>query len=677
MKVFLRLFRYSLRYRGRFFAGVVFSFFVAVLNGVSLTGLIPIVEALREKRESFVVQFSESERDLLRKSMERNAYFWVETLIVEKRPFIEARDKAMELVPDVPEPIGGEKARRLLTYIDHPYYINFSRSDRSRLETIVYWQLLVNAGEYHPFWVVVLVCSVMVPLYFLKLIFLLICVRLIAGTGYEAVRDIRDELYRRVQRLPLTHFYRERSGELVSRMVNDVEICAAVISSNMRDAITNVFYIITHLALLAVLNLNLLLLSLVMVPLIISPVGLVTRKIRKSVTKSQELLAGLHGHLQETVSGIRIIRSAARENHEAERFRQVNDRFSWRAFKQIFYLKLSPNMVELTGVIVSLFIIALGASYMKPGEFSDGQFIAFIATLMFIIRPIIQLSSMYAKIQAASAAGDRIFSLMDREPEVVDPPRARPLQKLQTDIVFDRVHFTYPETDKEVLHGINLTVPVGSTVALVGESGGGKSTMMDLLARFFDPTDGSIRVDGHDIREYRVADHRSRIGIVTQDIFLFYGTIFQNIAYGSPTHDRREVEKAARLAYAHDFIKDFYEGYNTLVGNRGMTLSGGQRQRIAIARALLHDPEILILDEATSALDTESERLVQQALERLFQGRTTFVIAHRLSTIEKADIIVVVSDGEIVDQGTHAELMQRGGLYARLQDISRGIEQNV
>jgi ABC-type multidrug transport system fused ATPase/permease subunit len=674
VKIFFRLFSYAFRYKALFLTGVVFSFFVALLNGVSLTGLVPLFDALGEKKDAFEIQFTDTERNVMRQSLWHNIRYWELILKeIEEPGHTPGGILPLELVPLSPQKIAGDRARTLLNLIENPVYVNLPPASRSRLEALIRWKLKINEAELPPFYVVVLVCSIIVPLYLLKLAFHLICVRLITGAGYQAVRDIREALYSSVQRLPLTQFYREKSGELVSRMINDVEIIAPVISSNTRDAITNIFYIITHLALLAYLNVELLLVSMVMIPIIISPVALVTRKIRKSVTKSQELLAGLHGYLQESISGVRVIRANAREEYEAGRFFKANSRLSWRLFKQQFYLKMGPNLVEFSGAAMAVSILGFGAYYMNPTDFTGGDFIAFVATLLFIIRPLIQLSSMVAKIQAATSAGERVFALMDCRPEIVDPPNPRTMHRAQKSIAFDSVRFTYPGTETEVLHGIQLEVPIGSTVALVGESGGGKSTMMDLMARFFDCTSGAIRIDGHDIREFRIQDHRSRIGIVQQETFLFYGTIFQNIAYGSPNHDRREVEKAARLAYAHDFVSDLYEGYNTLVGNRGMTLSGGQRQRVAIARALLHDPEILILDEATSALDTESERLVQQALERLFQNRTTFVIAHRLSTIEKADLIAVVSGGDIVDLGTHKDLMQRGGLYARLQDISRSV----
>jgi ATP-binding cassette subfamily B protein/subfamily B ATP-binding cassette protein MsbA len=332
---------------------------------------------------------------------------------------------------------------------------------------------------------------------------------------------------------------------------------------------------------------------------------------------------------------------------------------------------MGPNLVELMSSLVTIGIIALGAYFIDGVNFTGGEFFAFLLTLLFIIRPIIQLSGMFGKIAQAEAAGERIFELLDSKPDVVDPPAPRPLQKMTQGIEFRDVEFAYPGTDKKVLNGVSFSVKAGQTVALVGESGSGKSTMMDLMARFFDPTAGQILIDGVDIRESRIHDHRSRIGIVQQEVFLFHGTIRENITYGRPGYTVKDAERAARLASAHDFIERFPEGYETVVGERGVMLSGGQRQRISIARALLYNPEILILDEATSALDTESEQLVQKALDRLFRNRTTFVIAHRLSTIEKADLILVVSGGSIVDRGTHADLMQREGLYARLQQISR------
>lgn len=647
-----------MKYRWRFASGVIISFFVAVLNGLSLTAFIPLFDALGDKNAVFEIQFSSSERKILQ-------------YVVNNFPEIEFFPGGRPEIPAGNEKIDRFLARKILHLLKKKEEFGLNRIQDLQLQTITRWKLKINAAGYSPEMVVYTASVIVFPLYILKLVLLLITVRLIARSGYMAVRDIRTTLYDRMQKLPLTYFYKEKTGLLMSRLINDVEIVAAVISSNLRDAITNFFYIITHLGILAYLNLNLLLVSALSVPLILSPVTLFARKVRKSTNKSQELLGDLNAHLQEAIAGVRVIRAFGAEEYETNRFRQVNHKLYWRKFKQEFYLKMGPNLVELSSAIVTVGIIALGAVFLDPVEFTGGEFLAFLVTLLFIIRPIIQLSSMYARIQAASAAGKRIFDIIYMEPETRDPDYPLVSEQIKRDIIFEKIHFTYPGTKREVLSDINLVVPVGSTVALVGESGGGKSTMMDLLSRFFDPSDGRILFDGNDIRNFKISDHRAKIGIVTQEIFLFHGTIHENIAYGNPRYSRKDVEKASRLAHAHDFVKDFPGGYDTMLGERGMSLSGGQRQRIAIARALLRDPEILILDEATSALDTESERIVQVALERLFKNRTTFVIAHRLSTIESADIILVVSDGKIVDRGTHADLMRRKGIYSRLQKISR------
>ncbi len=668
MNVFLRLVSYSLRYRARFTLGVVVSFFVAVFNGLSLTAFVPLFDALGDKELTFMIQFSERERAIIRRAL------------VEKGERI--------YVPGGRTRIGPLFANDLDRALRRTRFSSLDRTENFELDTIIRWKLKINAARYSPQEVVYAGCAVVLPLYLLKLLLLLISVRLIAGTGYLAVRDLRRDLYSSSQRLPLTYYYREKTGLLMSRVINDAEVVSAVISSNMRDAITNVFIIITHLGLLAYFNLELLIIAVLSVPLMLSPVTLFTRKIRHSTTRSQNLLANLNAHVQESISGMRVIRSLGAEAYALEQFRHQNERFSWKHFKLEFYLKGGPNLVELTSALVTIFIIALGAIYInnnefslmgivtggrlhtRPTNFSVGEFMAFLMTLLFIIRPIIQLASMHARVISSNEAGKRIFEIIDHEPEARDPEHPLQARKATQALRFEHVSFVYPGTDREVLTEIDLEVPVGSTVALVGESGSGKSTLVDLLARFFSPTKGRILIDGQNIEQFRLADHRGRIGIVTQEIFLFYGTVHENIAYGRQI-DRREVEKAARLAHAHDFILTMANGYDTVLGERGITVSGGQRQRIAIARALLLDPEILILDEATSALDTESERLVQHALERLFRNRTTFVIAHRLSTIENADLICVVSGGRIVDQGKHAELMARGGLYARLQEISR------
>jgi len=329
---------------------------------------------------------------------------------------------------------------------------------------------------------------------------------------------------------------------------------------------------------------------------------------------------------------------------------------------------MAPSLVELTSSIVVLGFFALGASLIYSGKFTQGEFMAFLLTLLFLLRPLTQLSQMVGKVTQANTAGKRIFELIDMDTGSEGESGKVELDELKDSIHFDHITFTYPGTSTPVLKDIDLKIKIGETYAFVGTSGSGKSTMMDLLPRFFDPTKGKISFDGVDIRDLNLKNLRSKIGIVTQDIFLFSGTVAENIAYGVDKCTRRDVIRAGRLAHAHDFIKSMEKGYDTYLGVRGLNLSGGQRQRLVIARALLRDPEIMILDEATSALDVESERLVSEALDRLLKNRTTFIIAHRLSTIRKVKNIIVLQDGEIREMGDHDSLIQQNGIYKKLND---------
>ena len=668
MKIFLRLLSYLKPYRYRFALGVLVSFFVAALNGLSLSLFIPFFEVLGmgEKAGPYAAQFKQRERALLQKALH-----------LPSRPL-------PIKIPPAPQKLDQKLSQNILKvlYIEDNEKLGkntgtqeLSLLEEWELQTLLYAKLKLNAAAFSPMEIISAVALLVLPLWSLKLLLILVCVRLIARSGYLAVRNIRDALYLKIQRLGLTWFYRNKSGGLVSRLSSDAEIVAAVISSNMRDAITNFFYLLVHVLILAYLNLELLLIAIITMPLLLFPVTLFTRKIRKATDRSQGLMAELHGHVQESISGMKLIRFMQMENYEIQRFQKINDQIYWRRFKEIYYNSLGPHLAELNSVIVTLGILSLGAIFLESSNFSSSEFLVFVMALSFIIRPINQLSSMYAKIQGAIAAGKRIFEIMDKEVESQEPPHPLTLQTLKKNIQFKDICFSYPESEKQVLHNINLEVPIGTTIALVGESGGGKSTLMDLLARFFQPSSGQILFDGQDIQDFRMIEHRSRIGIVTQDIFLFHGNIHENIAYGKENASRKEVEKAARLAHAHDFIHSMPRAYESPVGNRGLNFSGGQRQRIAIARALLRDPEILILDEATSALDARSEKLVQQGLERLFRNRTTFIIAHRLATVEKADIIIVISEGKVVEQGNHKSLLKKGAYYASLQRINQSQSQ--
>lgn len=625
MKIFFRLMSYSVRYKYRFSLGIIFALLTAVLNAVSLTSIIPLFDTMAaDPNTRFQFEFTEAEQEIIAK---------------------EESNLEIRLNPV-------ERAKKVL--------IDVKRWSNGRTKYM------------EPKEVVWAVCLLILPLYGLKLITYLASVYCLATAGYWAVRDIRQELFEKNQMLPLTFFFKEKTGLLMSRIINDVEVVAAVISSNFRDATINFFYVITHLLVLLYLNTELLLIACAVVPVIILPVTLFTKKITRSTERFQEKLADLNANLQEMISGIKVIRVFNTEKYEKEKFQKINQNVYRRNFKGQYYLQIAPSLVELTSSLVALGFFALGARYILAGNvgspFTVGQFMVFLLTLLFLLRPLTQLSQMVGKISQAIIAGRRIFEIIDLETEDHSEDEKVKVERVTNSIQFKGINFAYPGTNAEVLKDINLNVKVGETIAIVGASGCGKSTLMDLIPRFFDPSVGSIEFDGQNIKDLSLADLRNKIGIVTQDIFLFHGKVADNIAYGKPGASRKDVIRAARLAHAHDFIKQMDNGYDSMLGVRGLNLSGGQRQRLVIARALLRDPEIMILDEATSALDAESERLVSDAFRRLFANRTTFVIAHRLSTIKDIPRILVMDNGRIVEEGNHTSLMEQNGLYRKLTD---------
>lgn len=622
MKIFRRLLSYSLKYKYRFMAGIFFAVLTALINASSITVLIPLFDALgSDKKTNFHLDYTAPEYNIL---------------IKEKMFGRSSLD-------------GLEKLKRLIIVLK--FRVNNAIKDMDSTEIV--WTI----------------CKLIVPLYVMKMICFLLSVFCIATSGYNAVRDLRQELFDKVQTLPLTYFYKEKTGLLMSRIINDAEIIAAIISSNLRDAIINFFYVITHLFVLLYLNTELLLIASITVPVIIYPVTLFTKKISKSTSKFQERMADLNANVQEMISGIRVIRSFSMEDHELEKFNDINTKLSHRNFKGQFYLQVAPGLVELTSSIVVLGFFAIGAKLIFNGSFTQGEFMAFLLTLLFLLRPLTQLSQMFGKITQAKISGERIFEIIDKEnSESHEEESGLHVSPLKKSIQFKNIHFQYPETNSDVLHGIDFEIKIGDTVAFVGSSGSGKSTLMDLIPRFYNLSIGEITFDGVNISEYNLHDLRRKIGIVTQNIFLFHGTVAENIAYGRPNSNLNEIIEAAKLANAHEFIMEMEHGYNSFLGVRGLNLSGGQRQRLVIARALLRNPEILILDEATSALDAQSEKLVGDALDRLFKNRTTFIIAHRLSTIRRIPKIVVMDSGQIAEVGNHESLIAQNGLYAKLYE---------
>ncbi len=490
---------------------------------------------------------------------------------------------------------------------------------------------------------------------------------IMSDVGQKVIRDVRNQVYDKLQTLSLDYFTQKRSGELISRITNDVKLIENAVSYALTDLVYQSFQVICFAFVTFFINWRMALISIVVLPLVAVPMIVVGKILRKLSKRSQEKMADINSLLVETFTGVRIVRAFCAEIRELERFKRQNHDYYKIAMKSIKRMLILGSATELIGVVMALFIIYYSGRQVIEGNLSFGAFALFMAALLSLIKPFKKLSQVSSIMQQALAASGRIYEVLDMTSTIQEKPQAQVLPKFQNSIVFEDIWFRYAEHD--ILKGINLQVKKGQMLAIVGPSGTGKSTLIDLIPRFYDPRQGVILIDGTDIRQVALKSLRQQIGIVTQETILFNDTIRNNILYGKPDASAGEVEEAARQAYAHDFIVHLPLGYDTIIGDRGTKLSGGERQRLAIARALLKNPPILLLDEATSQLDTEAERLVQEALNRLIHGRTVFVIAHRLSTVKNAHIIVVLDKGKIVEQGTHQELLNKGGLYQRLYEI--------
>jgi subfamily B ATP-binding cassette protein MsbA len=490
---------------------------------------------------------------------------------------------------------------------------------------------------------------------------------IMSDVGQKVIRDVRNLVYEKLQTLSLDYFTQKRSGELVSRITNDVRLIENAVSYALTDLIYQSFQVLSFLVLTLCINLKMALISIVVLPMVAIPMVVVGRVLRRLSKRSQEKMADINSILVETLIGVRIVRAFCAEGTEIAKFRKQNQDYYNIAMKSIKRMLILGIVTELVGVAMALFIIFYGGRQVIAGKFSFGTFTLFMAALLSLIRPFKKLSQVYSIMQQAMAANSRIYEVLDVSPSVKEKSAPQTLGAFRNSVRFEEVWFSY--ADQEILRGINLEVKKGQVLAIVGSSGVGKTTLVDLLPRFYDPKRGRILVDGIDIKELAIQSLRKQIGVVTQETILFNDTIRGNIAYGKSDAAQEEIEQAATGAYAHGFIQKLPLGYETVIGDRGMKLSGGERQRIAIARALLKNPPILILDEATSQLDSESERIVQEALDRLMQGRTVFVIAHRLSTARHAQRIVVLDKGRIVEEGSHADLLGRDGLYKRLYQV--------
>ncbi len=524
------------------------------------------------------------------------------------------------------------------------------------------------------------ICFVIVASFFLKNVFGYVQAYLMAFVEQGLMRDLRNDLYSKLQELSIGYFTNERTGMLISRVTNDVTVINSGISASFVTMVRDPLMIVVFLAIAVAISWKLTLISLLVTPFALVIISRIGMKLYKESDASQRKMADITSVLQETISGMKIVRAFGTEDFEIGRFKRHTNSYFRTLLKITQIRNLASPITEFLSVLAGGIIIYYGGmQVLQSGALSPSAFMGFLLVIFQIMPPAKELTTVSNRIQESAAAGKRIFDVLDEEGKLPEPADAAEPGEFREEIEFENVWFSYPHSrigggnradGAYVLKNINFSVHKGEVLAIVGPSGGGKSTLIDLIPRFYDPTRGTILLDGVDLRNIRTKSLRALIGIVSQETILFNDTVRSNVAYGETDCAPQKIEEAAKAANAHEFILQLPQGYDTVIGERGTKLSGGQRQRISIARALLKNPPIMILDEATSALDTESEMLVQEAIERLMKNRTSLVIAHRLSTIKNADRILVVNEGEIVQRGKHQELMrQKGGIYKKLYEM--------
>lgn len=538
------------------------------------------------------------------------------------------------------------------------------------------------------------VCGLILASFLLKNIFRYLALFFMAPVRNGIIRDLRNELYTHLLHLPLGYFTEERKGNLLSRITGDVQEVENSILNVLEAIFREPFIIIGALTFMIVVSPSLTLFVFGLMVFTAVVIGGIGKRLKRSSGQVQETLGDIVSRTEESLGGLRIIKSFGAENYQSQRFAELNDTYKYSLTRLLWRRDLSSPLTEFLGIATVAILLLYGSRQVFGGTMEAGTFIAFIFAFYMVIDPAKNFSKAWYNVQKGLGALERVEAVLDVANPLVLPDLVNKQHehlgaaagagilgdtKSSTGIQFHDVGFRYTTDGPMVLHHLDLVIPTGKVLALAGGSGGGKSTIADLLPRFYDPTSGSITLDGRDLRDYDLGALRSRFGIVSQEAILFNDTIYNNIVFGKQGVTPEQVEEAARIANAHNFIVAGPDGYQSNIGDRGTKLSGGQRQRITIARAVLRNPDILILDEATSALDSESERLVQEALQRLMKGRTALVIAHRLSTIQNADQIIVLDNGRIVERGTHAELLERGVAYRKLvelQEVNVSTERN-
>ena len=536
-------------------------------------------------------------------------------------------------------------------------------------EKLKYWTNVLILRE-TPLESLKVLCLSILTVFFIKNIFLYIKNILLRIVELKLVKEIRDRLYKHIQTLSLGYFNRQHTGSITSIVMNDVEQLQIALAVVFQRLFVEPINILTFVALLFIISWKLALIAIIIIPLAGIAILSIGRSIRRKSRRTQVKIAEIMQILTETLTSIRIVKAFVNEKEEIKNFTRESKHYFKLLLQRARLDLIAGPTTETFGVIIGVVLLWYGGmEVLAQKGISAEDFIRFILILFSILGPIKQLSNVNLKIQIGAASAERIFGLLDTPAEVVEDPDPVNLDVFNNAIEFDQIHFEYSDADERVLDGVSFSIKKGEVVALVGPSGSGKSTIADLIPRFFDVSKGALRIDGNDVRKISFSSLRGSMGIVTQEVILFNDTIRKNIAYGQSDVTEEGIQKAAEAANALEFIEQTPDGFDTLIGERGVNLSGGQKQRLAIARALLKNPPILILDEATSALDTESEKMVQKAIEVLMKDRTVLVIAHRLSTVQNADKIVVLDKGKILEVGSHNELYEKGGLYRRLYDI--------
>ncbi|MCC7085120.1 MAG: ABC transporter ATP-binding protein [Pirellulales bacterium] len=659
MNNFIRTLRLILRYKWTLGASCATAIMVAVLWGANIGGAYPVIEIITRNKsmQTWVdegIAAAKNEIAVLEKQKQD----------IETKLAASGEESQSELQRE----LGGTNAalkvhQKLLASRQwwKPYIDNYLPNDP--YQTLVVIMMLISLG------------------YILKNIFLVCDSILVDRLTHLATLDLRKKFYRRTLRMDLSGFGESRTSELMSRFTYDIDSLGHGIQALLGRAVREPLKMAVCLGCAAWVCWRLLLVSALIAPIAGFLIGRLAKTLKRANRRAMEEMSGLYNILAETFGGIKVVKAFTMERHERLRFHHNSKQFFRKAMKISRFDALIHPATELAGITMICLTILAGTylvlnnqTHLFGVKMSDrpldfAELAIFYGFLVGSIDPARKLTEVFNRIQRASAAADRVYQLFDREPAITDPAKPRELKRHHREIVFENVHFRYT-ADQPVLHGVNLRIPYGETLAIVGSNGSGKSTLANLIPRFYDPTSGVVRVDSTDLREVHLRDLRSQIGLVTQEPLLFDDTVFNNIRYGSPSATRSQVIDAARKAHAHRFIEEQLEhGYDTNVGQLGGRLSGGQRQRISLARAILRDPPILILDEATSQIDIESEQLIHRVLEQFVRDRTTIIITHRLSTLDLADRILVLDAGRIVDLGPHHELMGRCELYRRLYQI--------